>query len=97
LDSVVADAVGPDRAARQLLPDRQPAYVQSWIYVFGVATLAALVVLASGLVLAEGRVVAPRRLDTSSTRAPVGVELFFVCMVITCGASSLWRVARSGR
>ena len=26
----------------KLLPDRQPAYVASWIYVFGVATLAAL-------------------------------------------------------
>ena len=38
--------------AGQLLPDRQPAYVASWIYVFGVATLAALVfVLGSGLVL----------------------------------------------
>lgn len=37
----------------QLLPDRQPAYMQSWIYVFGVATLAALVfALASGLLLA---------------------------------------------
>jgi quinol-cytochrome oxidoreductase complex cytochrome b subunit len=36
----------------QILPDRQPAYVQSWIYVFGVATLAALVyVLLSGVVL----------------------------------------------
>jgi quinol-cytochrome oxidoreductase complex cytochrome b subunit len=47
-----------DRLARtvppgQVLPDRQPAYVRSWIYVFGVATLAAFVfVLASGLVLA---------------------------------------------
>ena len=39
--------------AGQLLPDRQPAYVNSWIYVFGVLTLAALVwVLVSGLVLA---------------------------------------------
>src|SRR5215475_3476999 len=27
---------------RKLLPDRQPAYVASWVYVFGVATLAAL-------------------------------------------------------
>jgi hypothetical protein len=26
----------------KLLPDRQPAYVASWVYVFGVATLAAL-------------------------------------------------------
>jgi hypothetical protein len=39
----------------QWLPDRQPAYVRSWIYVFGVATLAAfLFVLASGLALAIG-------------------------------------------
>jgi quinol-cytochrome oxidoreductase complex cytochrome b subunit len=39
--------------AGQLLPDRQPAYVRSWIYVFGVACLAALIyVVASGLVLA---------------------------------------------
>jgi quinol-cytochrome oxidoreductase complex cytochrome b subunit len=36
----------------QWLPDRQPAYVRSWIYVFGVATLAAFMfVLASGIVL----------------------------------------------
>ena len=26
----------------KLLPDRQPAYVASWVYVFGVASLAAL-------------------------------------------------------
>ncbi len=41
----------------KLLPDRQPAYVSSWIYVFGVATLAALgVLMASGVVLAIGGV-----------------------------------------
>jgi hypothetical protein len=39
----------------KLLPDRQPAYVASWIYVFGVATLAALgVVIVSGFALALG-------------------------------------------
>ena len=39
----------------QALPDRQPAYVASWIYVFGVATLAALVmIIVSGIVLAVG-------------------------------------------
>lgn len=32
----------------KLLPDRQPAYVKSWIYVFGVATLAALTKVPSG-------------------------------------------------
>ena len=36
----------------KLLPDRQPAYVSSWIYVFGVVTIAALiVVVASGVIL----------------------------------------------
>ena len=41
----------------KLLPDRQPAYVASWIYVFGVATLAALaIVVASGVVLTIGGV-----------------------------------------
>lgn len=42
-------ALPPDK----LLPDTQPKYVASWIYVFGVLTLAAfLVVLGSGAVLA---------------------------------------------
>jgi quinol---cytochrome c reductase cytochrome b subunit, bacillus type len=37
----------------QMLPDSQPAYVASWIYVFGVLTLSALlVVLISGALLA---------------------------------------------
>jgi ubiquinol-cytochrome c reductase cytochrome b subunit len=39
----------------EALPDRQPVYVVSWIYVFGVLTLAALlVVLVSGGILAIG-------------------------------------------
>ncbi len=41
----------------QALPDRQPAYVASWIYVFGAVTLAAfVVVLISGGILAMGGV-----------------------------------------
>ena len=39
----------------KLLPDRQPAYVSSWVYVFGVATIAALILaLASGTIIAIG-------------------------------------------
>jgi quinol-cytochrome oxidoreductase complex cytochrome b subunit len=39
--------------ATNLLPDRQPYYVGSWVYVFGVVTIAALVwVILSGIVLA---------------------------------------------
>jgi len=39
----------------KLLPDRQPAYVSSWVYVFGVASLATFgVVIASGCVIALG-------------------------------------------
>ena len=39
----------------KLLPDRQPAYVASWVYVFGVATLAALgMAIVSGFTIALG-------------------------------------------
>jgi hypothetical protein len=39
----------------KLLPDRQPAYVASWVYVFGVASLAALgVAIVSGFAIALG-------------------------------------------
>jgi ubiquinol-cytochrome c reductase cytochrome b subunit len=75
-------AFPPDR----LLPDRQPAYVASWIYVFGVLTLAAFVViLASGCVIAlEG----PQWYHVSSVGLFFNslhlwsVELFFFFMVI---------------
>jgi hypothetical protein len=43
------DALPPEK----LLPDGQPTYVASWIYVFGVASIAALVVIVgSGTILA---------------------------------------------
>ena len=55
--------------AGQALPDRQPAYVASWIYVFGVLTLAALVVVVgTGPGARRGRLGAggtPRRSGTS--------------------------------
>jgi hypothetical protein len=72
--------------ADQVLPDRQPAYVASWIYVFGVLTLAGLlVVVGSGVVLAVGGSV---WWHTSTLGHFVNsvhlwsVELFFACMVI---------------
>jgi hypothetical protein len=41
----------------QLIPDKQPAYVASWVYVFGVATLAALgIAIVSGFLIALGGV-----------------------------------------
>src|SRR5262249_4940646 len=70
----------------QWLPDRQPTYVRSWTYVFGVATLAAfLFVLASGLALAVG---GAAWWHTSSvghffnSMHLWSTELFFVFMVI---------------
>ena len=70
----------------QWLPDRQPVYVASWIYVFGVACLSSLVVIiVSGLVLTLGGVT---WWHTSSFGHFVNsvhlwsVELFFATMVI---------------
>jgi quinol-cytochrome oxidoreductase complex cytochrome b subunit len=70
----------------QWLPDRQPAYVRSWIYVFGVATLAAfLFVLASGLALAVGGAAwwhTSRVGHFFNSMHLWSTELFFVFMVI---------------
>jgi len=51
--AAVRDQLGRRMPLSELLPSRQPAYVGSWVYVFGVVTIAALIwVLASGTVLA---------------------------------------------
>ncbi len=70
----------------QVLPDRQPVYVTSWIYVFGVLTLAAMaVVIVSGGILSLGGVT---WWHVSSVGHFVNslhlwsVELFFVFMVV---------------
>jgi hypothetical protein len=84
----------------KLLPDRQPAYVASWIYVFGVASLAALgMAIVSGLVIALGGV------DWWHTN-PVGhffnsmhlwsVELFMALIVIHLWGK-FWMAAWRGR
>jgi Cytochrome b(N-terminal)/b6/petB len=84
----------------RLLPDRQPAYVASWVYVFGVASLAALgVAIVSGFALAVGGT------DWWHTN-PVGhffnslhlwsVELFMAFLVIHLWGK-FWMAAWRGR
>ena len=84
----------------KLLPDRQPAYVASWVYVFGVASLAALgVAIVSGFAIALGGV------DWWHTN-PIGhffnslhlwsVELFMAFLVIHLWGK-FWMAAWRGR
>jgi len=84
----------------KLLPDRQPGYVASWIYVFGVATVAALILaIGSGFVIAIGGT------DWWHTN-PVGhffnsmhlwsVELFMAFLVIHLWGK-FWMAAWRGR
>ena len=75
-------ALPPER----LMPDRQPAYVASWIYVFGVLTLASLaVVILTGVVLA---IFGPSWWHSSTVGLFVNslhlwsVEVFFFAMVV---------------
>ena len=79
--NTAVDALPPQR----LLPDRQPAYVASWIYVFGVTTICALLcVIVTGFVLA---VMGPNWWHVSSTGLFVNslhlwsVEVFMFAMV----------------
>ncbi len=84
----------------KLLPDTQPAYVSSWVYVFGVATLAAL-----GIAVASGGAIALGGTDWWHTN-PVGhffnsvhlwsVELFMAFMVIHLWGK-FWMAAWRGR
>ena len=84
----------------KLLPDRQPAYVASWIYVFGVASLAAL-----GVAIVSGFAIAIGGADWWHTNA-VGhffnslhlwsVELFMALLVIHLWGK-FWMAAWRGR
>jgi quinol-cytochrome oxidoreductase complex cytochrome b subunit len=85
----------------KLLPDRQPAYVSSWIYVFGVATIAALiVVIASGVILG---IKGPAWWHASSVGRFFnsihlwGVELFFFVMVVHLWGKFFMGAWRGGR
>ena len=92
----VFDGLPPDR----LLPDEQPAYVASWIYVFGVLTLAALgVIVLSGLWLAF---MGPEWWHGSDTGRFVNslhfwwVQIFFFTMVVHLWGK-FWMAAWRGR
>ena len=85
----------------EALPERQPAYVSSWIYVFGVLTICAFVViLLTGLVLSLGGV---QWWHTSTTGHFVNslhlwsVELFFFFMVIHLWGKFWMAAWRGGR
>jgi len=90
------NSLPPDK----LLPDRQPAYVASWVYVFGVATMAAL-----GIAIVSGFAIAIGGVDWWHTN-PVGhffnslhlwsVELFMAFMVIHLWGK-FWMAAWRGR
>ena len=83
----------------KLLPETQPSFVASWIYVFGVLTLGGLaMIVASGAVLAfEG----PSWYHTSSVGLFVNslhfwsVQLFFMFMVVHL-AGKFWMAAWRG-
>jgi quinol-cytochrome oxidoreductase complex cytochrome b subunit len=86
----------------KVLPDTQPAYVASWIYVFGVLTLAALgMVIATGVLLA---IRGPQWWHESSVGHFVNsmhlwsVEIFFFAMVVHLWgkfAMAAWRGKRA--
>ena len=85
----------------KLLPDTQPSYVASWIYVFGVATLAALiVVIATGCLLA---IRGPQWWHGSDIGHFVNslhlwsVEIFFFAMVIHLWGKYFMAAWRGGR
>jgi quinol-cytochrome oxidoreductase complex cytochrome b subunit len=84
----------------KLLPDRQPSYVASWIYVFGVLTIAAFfVILVSGLALAFA---GPGWYHTSSLGLFTNsvhfwsVQLFMIFMVVHLWGK-FWMAAWRGR
>ena len=84
----------------KLLPDRQPAYVASWVYVFGVASLAAFgVVIVSGFAIALG---GPDWWHTNSVGHFFNslhlwsVELFMALLVIHLWGK-FWMAAWRGR
>ena len=87
----------------KMLPETQPSYVSSWIYVFGMLTIVSLlVVLVSGAILTLGGV---QWFHTSSIGLFVNslhywsVQLFFLFMLVHLAGKfwmAAWRGASNG-
>ncbi len=91
------DALPPEK----LLPDGQPTYVASWIYVFGVASIAALIVIvASGSILALKGPAWWHYTGVGHFFNSIhmwGVELFFFVMVVHLWGKFWMAAWRGGR
>ena len=97
----VRQAVEGNLPMDHLLPDRQPYYIGSWVYVFGVITIAALVwVIVSGVVLSF---FGPQWWHDSSVGLFFNslhfwsVQLFFVFMVLHLWGQYFMAGWRDGR
>jgi len=95
------DLVNRRLPAEQLLPERQPYYVGSWVYIFGVVTIAALVwTFLSGFVLAF---FGPQWWHISSVGRFFNsvhfwsVQMFFVFMVLHLWGQYFGQGWRDGR
>ena len=85
----------------KLLPEDQPSYVASWIYVFGMGAIASLIfIIASGVLLSLN---GPGWYHVSTLGRFVNsahlwsVELFFLCMVIHLWGKYWMAAWRGGR
>lgn len=90
-----------DLPIEHLLPDREPAYVGSWVYVFGVVTIASLIlVLISGVVLAffgpQWWHVSPQGHFFNSLHF-WSVQMFFIFMVLHLWGQYFGQGWRDGR
>ena len=86
---------------KTLLPDRQPAYVASWVYMFGIGAIASLLwIIASGIVLV---IFGPVWWHVSSTGRFVNsvhfwsVQAFFICVVVHLLGKYFMAAWRHGR
>jgi ubiquinol-cytochrome c reductase cytochrome b subunit len=85
----------------QLLPDRQPAFVASWMYLFGVGAIAALIwIIGSGVILV---IFGPTWWHVNATGRLVNsihfwsVQAFFICTVLHLWGQYVMAGWRHGR